>query len=158
MYTRRKYLTLPYLTSYVVQLGGTSLRRKRQFLKPARETSNTDANPDNVAHRDPVRQVKPTSSPAKPPQVATFLKRQRLSYLVSRQGPAAFVHQWDSRILTWNVELFETLKGWTVELFETLSILVFFLGLGSVSLIRFHLTEDSVLIELVKLLIAYFFC
>ena len=44
-----------------------------------------------------------------------------------------------------------------MELFETLNILVFFLGLGSVSLIRFHLREDSVLIELVKLLIAYFF-
>ena len=43
-----------------------------------------------------------------------------------------------------------------MELFETLNILVFFLGLGSVSLIRFHLREDSVLIELVKLLIAYF--
>ena len=54
--------------SYIVQSGGTSLRRNRQFLKPARETSvqgNTDANPDNVAHRDPVRQVKPASSPAK---------------------------------------------------------------------------------------------
>ncbi|CAH3172413.1 unnamed protein product, partial [Porites evermanni] len=44
--------------SYIVQSGGTSLRRNRQFLKPARETSvqgNTDANPDSVAHRDPVR-------------------------------------------------------------------------------------------------------
>ena len=54
--------------SYVVQSGGTSLRRNRQFLKPAREPSvqaNTDANPDKVAHRDPVQQVKPTSSPAK---------------------------------------------------------------------------------------------
>ena len=77
--------------SCVVQSGGTSLRRNRQFLKLAREPSvqaNTDANLDNVAHRDPVPAVLP-----KPPQVATFLKRQRLQYLVSRQGPAAFVHQ-----------------------------------------------------------------
>ena len=77
--------------SYVVQSGGTSLRRNRQFLKLAREPSlqaNTDANLDNVAHRDPVPAVLP-----KPPQVATVLKRQRLQYLVSRQGPAAFVHQ-----------------------------------------------------------------
>ena len=54
--------------SYVVQSGGTSLRRNRQFLEPAREMSvqaNTDAKPDNVTHRDPVQQVKPTSSPAK---------------------------------------------------------------------------------------------
>ena len=54
--------------SYVVQTGGTSLRRNRQFLKPAREPSvqaNRDANPDNVTHRDPVYQVKPTSSPSK---------------------------------------------------------------------------------------------
>ena len=53
--------------------------------------------------------------------------------------------------------MWNCLSLYNVELFETLNILVFFLGLGSVSLIRFHLREDSVLIVLVKLLIAYFF-
>ena len=53
--------------SYVVQSGGTTLRRNRQFLKPVREPSvqvKPDTNPDNDVHREPVRQVKPTS-PAK---------------------------------------------------------------------------------------------
>ena len=71
--------------SYVVQSGGTSLRRNRQFLKPSREPSvqaKPDANPDNNVHREPVQQVKPTSSPAKTSTRATFLKRQRLQYLM----------------------------------------------------------------------------
>ena len=71
--------------SYVVQSGGTSLRRNRQFLKFAREPSvqaNTDANLDNVAHRDPVPAVLP-----KPPQVATFLKRQSFSTWYQDKDP-----------------------------------------------------------------------
>ena len=54
--------------SYVVQTGGTSLRRNRQFLKPSREPAvqaKPDANPDHDVHREPVQQVKPISSPAK---------------------------------------------------------------------------------------------
>ena len=71
--------------SYIVQSGGTSLRRNRQFLKFAREPSvqaNTDANLDNVAHRDPVPAVLP-----KPPQVATFLKRQSFSTWYQNKDP-----------------------------------------------------------------------
>lgn len=79
--------------SYVVQLGGMTLRRNRKFLKPAREPSvqvKPDSNLDNDVHRETVRQVKPTD-PAKISAMALFLKRQRFQYLVSRQGPAAFV-------------------------------------------------------------------
>ena len=44
--------------SYVVQLGGMTLRRNRKFLKPARERSvqvKPDSNLDNDVHREPVR-------------------------------------------------------------------------------------------------------
>ena len=51
--------------SYIVQLGGTTLRRNRQFLKPARKPSvqvKPDTNPDNEVHREPVQQVKKKGS------------------------------------------------------------------------------------------------
>ena len=81
--------------SYVVQSGGTTLRRNRQFLKPVREPSvkvKPDTSPDSDVHREPVRQVKLTS-PAKTSTSGAVTEESKISVPGIQTRPAAFVRK-----------------------------------------------------------------
>ena len=96
--------------SYVVQSGGTTLRRNRQLLKPVTEPSvkvKPDTNPDSVLHREPVRQAYRSCQNL---HKWGCYWRDKNSVPGIQTRPAAFVRKWDSRILSWNVELVETLN------------------------------------------------